>query len=140
MAAAMPANFLGGIVSPKKTTPPLRMSTVLMWPTCGQAGRQVGGWMAAAAVVVSMQGSAGQGVRVHTNDGKLPAPALKPLPSKENSTPHSPRPAHTHPTATLTTLYVRLLVAPMTKKVDRLTSRPSTELTAIAATLPGVKV
>ena len=33
MAVAMPRNFLSGISSPKNTQPPVRMITVLMWPT-----------------------------------------------------------------------------------------------------------
>ena len=33
MAVAMPRNFLSGISSPKNRQPPVRMITVLMWPT-----------------------------------------------------------------------------------------------------------
>ena len=33
MATQMPATFLGGMLSPKNTTPPDRMITVLTWPT-----------------------------------------------------------------------------------------------------------
>lgn len=69
MATQTPSSFLGGISSPKKMQPPVKMSTVLMWPT---------------------------------------------------------------------TLYVRLLVQPITRKVDRLTSRPSRALMMIAATAIGV--
>ena len=38
----------------------------------------------------------------------------------------------------LTTLYVRLDVAPMTRKVDRLTRSPSTAVRAMAPTMTGV--
>lgn len=37
-----------------------------------------------------------------------------------------------------TTLYVRLEVAPMTRNVDKLTSRPRTAVSAMAATILGV--
>jgi len=33
MAVAMPRNFFSGISSPKNRHPPVRMMTVLMWPT-----------------------------------------------------------------------------------------------------------
>lgn len=33
IAVAMPRNFLSGISSPKNTQPPVRMITVLIWPT-----------------------------------------------------------------------------------------------------------
>lgn len=41
MAAAMPAIFLGGMVSPKKSTPPLRMSTCTGRWTAQRTGRLV---------------------------------------------------------------------------------------------------
>lgn len=79
MAAAMPASFLGGMVSPKKKTPPVRISTVFTCPTtlyvrllvapmtCGTSDGWVGRWAyASCRATPCSQPSAAQAATAHT--------------------------------------------------------------------------
>ena len=117
MAMAMPAAFLGGMVSPKNMQPPIRMITVLMCPTWRSIQHR---GLQHSPIPCMSSHSFLHPVVSHV--------VLKTMPVGKKNT------VKKLGCCQLTTLYVRLLVAPMTRKVLRLTSSPSAAEMAMAMT------